>query len=57
MATFEKAGWNVTAYPVDHRAEEATVWTRYSLQSGASDWQLVLNELIGLVAYRLAGRL
>ena len=57
MATFEKAGWNVTAYPVDHRAQEEVVWTRYSLQSGVSDWQLVLNELIGLVAYRLTGRL
>lgn len=57
MATFEKAGWNVTAYPVDHRAEDAVVWTRYSLLSGVSDWQLVLNELIGLVAYRLTGRL
>ena len=57
MATFEKAGWNVTAYPVDHRAEEVTAWTRYSLLNGASAWQLVLNELVGLVAYRLAGRL
>ena len=53
MATFEKAGWNVTAYPVDYRAELPVVWTRYSLQGGVSDWQLVLNELIGLVAYRL----
>lgn len=57
MATFEKAGWNVTAYPVDYRAEFPVVWTRYSLKDGVSDWQLVLNELIGLVAYRLAGRL
>lgn len=57
MATFEKAGWNVTAYPVDYQAEDVTVWTRYSLRGGVSDWQLVLNELVGLVAYRLTGRL
>nr|WP_315465714.1 YdcF family protein [uncultured Rhodoferax sp.] len=57
MATFQKAGWNVTAYPVDYRAEDTTVWTRYSLRAGVSDWQLVLNELVGLVAYRLSGRL
>ncbi|NBW48963.1 MAG: YdcF family protein [Betaproteobacteria bacterium] len=57
MATFEKAGWNVTAYPVDYRAEDVTVWTRYSLLGGVSDWQLVLNELVGLAAYRLTGRL
>jgi uncharacterized SAM-binding protein YcdF (DUF218 family) len=57
MATFQKAGWNVTAYPVDFRAEDRITWTDYSLQSGVSDWQLVLNELVGLVAYRLTGRL
>jgi hypothetical protein len=33
------------------------VWTRYSLLGGVSDWQLVLNELVGLAAYRLTGRL
>lgn len=57
MATFEKAGWNVSAYPVDFRAEDTIIWTEYSLQAGVSHWQLVLNELVGLVAYRLAGRL
>ncbi len=57
IATFEKAGWNVTAFPVDYRAEDDIVWTHYSLLSGASEWQLVLNELVGLAAYRITGRL
>lgn len=56
-ATFEKAGWNVTAYPVDFRAESSPRWTRYSMQAGVSDWQMVLNEYVGWVAYRLTGRL
>jgi uncharacterized SAM-binding protein YcdF (DUF218 family) len=57
VATFEKAGWRVTPYPVDFRAEDQQRWTRYSLQSGVSDWQLVLNEYLGWGAYRLTGRL
>ncbi len=57
MATFVKAGWNVTAYPVDFRTGPATPWTDYSLADGANQWQLVLHELLGLLSYRLAGRL
>ena len=56
MATFEKAGWNVTAYPVDFRTGNSTPLTRYSLAMGADRWQLVLREAIGLAAYRLLGR-
>ena len=57
MATFEKAGWNVTAYPVDFRAEDEFHWAQYSLSGGVERWQLALNELVGLAAYRLTGRL
>lgn len=56
MATFEKAGWNVTAYPVDFRTGNATPWIRYSLARGAERWQLVIREYIGIAAYRLTGR-
>jgi|JI10StandDraft_1071094.scaffolds.fasta_scaffold209932_2 uncharacterized SAM-binding protein YcdF (DUF218 family) len=57
MATFRKAGWNVTAYPVDFRTGNETPWHTYSLRDGARNWQLVLHELLGLTAYRLTGRL
>ncbi len=56
MATFEKAGWNVTAYPVDFRTGRTTPWTDYSLPDGAAKWQLVLHELLGLWVYQLTGR-
>ena len=56
MATFAKAGWNVTAYPVDFRTGDPTPWTEYSLVRGAQRWQLALHELLGLLMYRLAGR-
>lgn len=57
MATFVKAGWNVTAYPVDFRTGVSTPWTDYSLRNGVDRWQLVLHELLGLAAYQATGRL
>ncbi len=57
MATFEKAGWNVTAYPVDFRTGNETPWTRYSLGAGSGKWNLALHEYLGLLAYRLSGKL
>ncbi|MDO9197666.1 YdcF family protein [Rhodoferax sp.] len=56
MATFRKAGWNVTPYPVDFRTGTQTPWTEYSLADGAKRWHMVLHELAGLLTYRLAGR-
>lgn len=56
MATFSKAGWNVTPYPVDFRTGPHTAWTRYSLVDGARKWHLALHEWVGLLAYRFAGR-
>ena len=57
MATFTKAGWNVSAYPVDFRTGTETPWTRYSLRDGVTNWQLLLHERLGLLAYRITGRL
>lgn len=56
MATFAKAGWNVTPYPVDYRVGVQTPWSQYSLERGARKWHIALHEWVGLLAYRLAGR-
>jgi uncharacterized SAM-binding protein YcdF (DUF218 family) len=57
MATFTKAGWNVTAYPVDFRTGDSSDWLEFSMAGGAVNWQLALHELLGLVAYKLTGRM
>jgi uncharacterized SAM-binding protein YcdF (DUF218 family) len=57
LATFRKAGWNVTPYPVDFRTGFAPDWMQYSLARGAARWHLALHEHAGLLAYRLMGRL
>jgi uncharacterized SAM-binding protein YcdF (DUF218 family) len=56
LATFQKAGWNVTAFPVDFRTGNQTPWSQYSLALSAHKWEMALHEWIGLLAYRLAGR-
>ena len=56
MAAFQKAGWNVTAYPVDFRSGLTTPWSQYSMDQGVKRWRLALHEMLGLLAYRLTGR-
>lgn len=57
MATFQKAGWNVTAYAVDYSTGAQPRWTDYSLNGGASRWQMALHEILGWWAYKMTGRL
>ena len=56
LATFKKAGWNVTPYPVDFRTGGITPLSSYNLGEGAERWELLLHEWIGIAAYRLSGR-
>lgn len=57
LAVFQKAGWNVTPFPVDFRTGGATPWTAYSMREGADHWETALHEFIGLVSYKLTGRI
>jgi len=57
MGVFQKAGWNVTPYPVDYRSASAPEWTDFSLRDGPDTWSLVLHELVGYQAYKWLGRL
>jgi uncharacterized SAM-binding protein YcdF (DUF218 family) len=56
MAVFRHAGWNITAYPVDFRSGDATPWSNYSMHEGVKKWHNALHELLGLLAYKLSGR-
>jgi uncharacterized SAM-binding protein YcdF (DUF218 family) len=57
LATFQKAGWNVTPCPVDFRTGGSMPWIRYDLRLGAEQWELLLHEWLGIAAYRLAARM
>ena len=56
MATFQKAGWNVTPFAVDFATGSHTPWTAYSLLQGTRKWVLVLHECVGLLVYQATGR-
>ena len=57
VATFRKAGWNVTPYPVDFRTAGLTPLSSFNFGEGAERWELLLHECLGLAAYRLSGRI
>ena len=56
LATFNKAGWNVTPWPADYRTGATTPWYAYSLAGSAAQWQTALHEILGLWVYRWTGR-
>lgn len=56
MAVFRKAGWNVTAYPVDYLSDHDTSWADYSLNRGADEWRSWAREVVGYEVYRVMGR-
>lgn len=57
VATFRKAGWNVTPYPVNYYSVYDTHWLSYSLLRGIVAWKFAIHEYLGLEVYRFAGRL
>lgn len=57
LATFQKAGWNITPCPVDFRTGGSPPWSHYDLRRGAEQWELLLHEWLGIAAYRLSGRI
>ena len=59
VGCFEAAGFPVTAYPVDFRTAGTPQWTRpfARVSEGLEMSDAALREWIGLVAYRLTGRI
>jgi uncharacterized SAM-binding protein YcdF (DUF218 family) len=53
MGEFEAVGCDVTAYPVDFRANDRWDWTDYSLANRLVKWQTALHEWLGIFVYRL----
>jgi uncharacterized SAM-binding protein YcdF (DUF218 family) len=54
---FEKQGWSIIPYPVDYRTRKQTDWLDFGIARGNRTWGLILYEVVGLVAYKLAGRI
>ncbi|MDX5361933.1 MAG: YdcF family protein [Alphaproteobacteria bacterium] len=58
VGVFRAAGWEVVAWPVDHRTppDLADVGWMPSVSDGLSALDLAAHEWLGLAAYRLTGR-
>ncbi|TAG79741.1 MAG: YdcF family protein [Betaproteobacteria bacterium] len=56
IATFRKAGINVTAYPVDYQSAAGELPFTYSLEAGAHDYAIWLRERVGGLVYSLLDR-
>ncbi|NIR58029.1 MAG: YdcF family protein [Gammaproteobacteria bacterium] len=56
MGAFRRAGWQVTAYPVDYHTPGRGAWRpRLDLEGGLFRLTLALREWLGLAAYRVLG--
>jgi uncharacterized SAM-binding protein YcdF (DUF218 family) len=56
LATFQKSGWNVSAYPVDYFAPASIQWFDFNTAAGFAAWELFIRESAGLLIYRGLGR-
>jgi uncharacterized SAM-binding protein YcdF (DUF218 family) len=57
LAVFRKQGWNVTPYSVDFRAGLTTPWTLYDYAGSQVKWESGLHEYLGILGYRISGRI
>lgn len=58
MGVFRKAGWRVTAYPVDYNTGGAGggLRLRFNLAGNGNSIQIAIREWVGLAAYKALGR-
>jgi uncharacterized SAM-binding protein YcdF (DUF218 family) len=57
MGVYRKAGWNVTAYPVDYQTKpELDPWA-FSYRNSGYAWWYALHETVGYAAYWLTGKI
>ncbi len=54
---FQKQGIEVIAAPVDYQTGSRLHWGVFDLVEGARQWNNLLHEAVGLLAYRVTGKL
>lgn len=58
VASFRKAGWQITAFPVDYQTPQAADWRiGFSLSGHLRGLDTALREYVGLIAYWALGRI
>ena len=54
---FQKQQLNVLPLPVDYQTAQHLSWNSFDLVQGAQNWNRLLHELIGLLAYWITGKI
>jgi uncharacterized SAM-binding protein YcdF (DUF218 family) len=54
---FQKQGIEVIPLPVDYQTGNRLNWGSFDLIRGAQQWSNLLHELVGLLAYRITGKI
>jgi uncharacterized SAM-binding protein YcdF (DUF218 family) len=54
---FQKQGLEVIPVPVDYQTANSLRWTSFDLQDGVENWNKLVHELVGLLAYGITGKI
>jgi len=54
---FQKQGIPIIPVPVDYQTAHTLQWREFDLTDGAFLWNILLKEYIGIVAYKLTGKI
>ncbi len=54
---FQKQGLEVLPMPVDYQTANRLQWTMFDLVDGARNWNILIHEIVGLLAYWITGKI
>jgi uncharacterized SAM-binding protein YcdF (DUF218 family) len=54
---FQKQGLAVLPMPVDYQTANRLQWTMFDLVDGARNWNILIHEIVGLLAYWITGKI
>jgi uncharacterized SAM-binding protein YcdF (DUF218 family) len=57
LKIFQKQGIEVMPVPVDYQTANRLRWSRFDLEDGVQNWNKLMHEVIGLLAYWIAGKI
>jgi len=57
LQIFQKQGIDVIPVPVDYQTGNGLRWDRFDLEDGMQNWNNLMHEFIGLLAYWITGKI
>ena len=57
LLIFQKQGIDVIPVPVDYQTANSLNWTSFDLEDGTQNWNKLVHEVVGLLAYWITGKL